>query len=181
MVFAVYWVVSASKVKRTVERQANWWWRVPLLAAMVIVYVLAKYGGTLSGYVVTVLWPSGYTKLTVGIISDIIAMSGLAVAIWSRITLSGNWDSGATIKEDHELIKRGPYSSVRHPIYSGILLMFLGTMIWYGRVAGLIFFVGCFIGYWMKAVNEEVLIMQHFPNEYPEYKKRVKALIPFVF
>jgi protein-S-isoprenylcysteine O-methyltransferase len=181
IVFIVYWIVSALKVKRTVERRANWWWRIPPLAVLVIILILEGSRGTLSESVLAILWPFGYANLTVGIIADIITISGLAVAIWSRITLSGNWDFGATIKEDHELIKRGPYSCVRHPIYSGLLLMFLGSVTWYGRVAGFIFIASAFTGYWIKLVSEETLMMELFPNEYPEYKKKVKALIPFVF
>ncbi|MGO9480377.1 MAG: methyltransferase family protein, partial [Candidatus Kryptoniota bacterium] len=170
-----------SKVKRTVERRGDFAWRVPLIAAIVIIYVLGKHGGTLSKYVVAVLWPAGSINRTVGFIADIVAVGGVAFAIWARIILSGNWDMGPAVKENHELITRGPYSFVRHPIYSGMLLMFLGALIWYGRVPGLIFFASLFIGLRMKSIDEEELMTQHFPKEYSEYKKRVKALIPNVF
>ena len=181
IILLVYWFAKASKVKRDIKKRNLWWWRIPPFAMLGIIFVSLKIGGHLSQYIVVILWPSAGTNFMIGIIADIVCLTGLIVALWARTTLSGNWNAGATLKEDHELIKRGPYSLVRHPIYSGILLMFFSIAIWYGRIAGFAFFASCFLAYWLKAINEEDLMMQHFPNEYPEYKKNVKALIPFVF
>jgi len=44
---------------------------------------------------------------------------GLAFAVWARLHLGRNWSGRVTVKEDHELIRSGPYSIVRHPIYTG--------------------------------------------------------------
>src|SRR6185436_17634885 len=101
-------------------------------------------------------------------------------AIWARTVLGGNWSSSVTFKENHELIERGPYRLVRHPIYTGILTMTLGTAIVAGRVAawlGLVFF---FVLLWLKSRKEEELLTKHFPEAYPAYKARTKALIPFL-
>jgi protein-S-isoprenylcysteine O-methyltransferase Ste14 len=86
-----------------------------------------------------------------------------------------------SLKEGHELIERGPYSYVRHPIYSGLLLMFLGTVVLYGRVGGLVVLVACFIGLWLKVLQEERLLLERFSRAYADYRAQVKALIPFVF
>jgi protein-S-isoprenylcysteine O-methyltransferase Ste14 len=70
---------------------------------------------------------------------------------------------------------------MRHPIYTGHLLMGLGTAIASGSLAafaGLASFVG---GFWIKLNQEERLLLRGFPDEYPAYKVRVKALIPYVF
>jgi protein-S-isoprenylcysteine O-methyltransferase Ste14 len=59
--------------------------------------------------------------------------------------------------------------------------MGLGTAITFGGIAG---FAGCFlflIGFWIKLGQEEELLVRHFPEEYPAYKRRVKALVPFLF
>ena len=50
---------------------------------------------------------------------------GLAFAVAARIWLGGNWSSIVTLKQDHELIRSGPYRWVRHPIYTGLLLAVL--------------------------------------------------------
>jgi protein-S-isoprenylcysteine O-methyltransferase Ste14 len=105
---------------------------------------------------------------------------GVAGAVWARWTLAGNWSSNVTFKQGHELVERGPYCCVRHPIYTSLLLMGLGTALAESRVrpfAGLLLW---FIGFWIKLRQEEQLLTRHFPAEYPAYMTRVKALIPFV-
>jgi protein-S-isoprenylcysteine O-methyltransferase Ste14 len=84
-----------------------------------------------------------------------------------------------TFKEGHELIETGPYRVVRHPIYSGLLLMVLGTAILAGRLGGLVAFPIYLLSIWIKLRWEEALMTKHFP-EYLEYKARTKALVPFL-
>lgn len=69
---------------------------------------------------------------TVGLVADAIKGIGLVVTLWARLILGGNWSATVEFKERHELIERGPYRVVRHPIYSGVLLMVLGTAILWG-------------------------------------------------
>jgi protein-S-isoprenylcysteine O-methyltransferase Ste14 len=56
-----------------------------------------------------------------------LTVAGCAFAIWARALLGGNWSDMVTVKQDHQLIHRGPYAMVRHPIYAGFLLGFAGT------------------------------------------------------
>ena len=105
-------------------------------------------------------------------------MLGLLVTLWARWTLAGNWSSDVTFKQGHELIRRGPYRFVRHPIYTGLLMMCLGTAIEIGhsRLAGLLVAAA----FWIKLKQEERLLLRHFPDEYPAYQKQVKAIVPFL-
>jgi protein-S-isoprenylcysteine O-methyltransferase Ste14 len=84
-------------------------------------------------------------------------------------------------KQGHELITTGPYRFVRHPIYTSILALLLGTAIAAGRLASLLAMLFFFAGFWIKLKQEETLMVGHFPEEYPAYQARVKALAPFVF
>ena len=169
-IFIIYWIVASFRVKRTVEKQAGWWRTLILLIAAAIGFNLIRRGA--------ILW--SYTP-TIGIIADIVTLIGLIIMLWARTVLGGNWSTAAALKENHELIQSGPYRYVRHPIYSGLLLMVLGVAIYYGRAAGFIAFVIFFIASWLRARQEEKLLTKHFPEEYPSYKARVKAFIPFVF
>jgi protein-S-isoprenylcysteine O-methyltransferase Ste14 len=69
---------------------------------------------------------------------------------------------------------------VRHPIYTGILLMGLGTAMLYGWLSGFAMCAIMLVGLWFKLRAEEQLLTEHFPEEYPRYRRRVRALIPFV-
>ncbi len=96
-------------------------------------------------------------------------------------SIGAEWSQDVELKQGHKLVESGPYRFMRHPIYTGHLLMGLGTAIASGRVialAGLLSFVA---GFWIKLNQEERLLMFAFPDEYPGYKARVKALIPYLF
>jgi len=116
----------------------------------------------------------------VQITGAIITFAGLAFTAWARTVLGRNWSAVVTIRQDHHLIRTGPYRWVRHPIYSGLLLAMLGTAISVGLLRGL---AGTLIGlaaFRMKASLEEAFLTEQFGPEYIEYKKKVKALIPSV-
>jgi protein-S-isoprenylcysteine O-methyltransferase Ste14 len=120
--------------------------------------------------------------------NDGVRITGMAMtvlgglfAIWARLTLGGNWSGRVTVKEDHELIVKGPYAVTRHPIYSGILLAYAGTAFAVGKWHGLVGLCVILIGLMIKMSREERLMMETFPDAYPQYRQRVKALIPGIF
>src|ERR1700730_3049398 len=69
---------------------------------------------------------------------------GVAISIWARLALGSNWSGLVTLTEDHELIRKGPYRWVRHPIYTGILLAMIGTAMVRNHVRGWIGFAMVF-------------------------------------
>jgi protein-S-isoprenylcysteine O-methyltransferase Ste14 len=119
--------------------------------------------------------------LALRIMSDVTVLMGLIVALWARIILGGNWSASVTFKQNHELIERRPCRFVRHPIYTGVLLMILGTAIIGGRAGPFLALMICFLAYRQKPRQEEALLTKHFPETCPAYKSRTKALIPFLF
>jgi protein-S-isoprenylcysteine O-methyltransferase Ste14 len=176
LAFVTYWWINARSVKRTAERQS--------LAGVLANRCLTLLGG------VMLFWKDPPRPLDAHVIPHpaiaegvgiVFCLVGLVWAVWSRHTLGGNWSSVASLKHGHELVERGPYGVVRHPIYSAILLMCLGTAISSGRLFSILGLVPLFVGFWIKLRQEERLMNQHFPDKYPEYSKRVKALVPFVF
>src|SRR5262249_42528604 len=115
------------------------------------------------------------------IAADTVTIVGLLIPLWARWMLGTNWSANVVFKERHELIEGGPYRFVRHPIYSGVLLMLFGTTLVWGRLVAVVAFVVIAVGLSMKAFLEERLLMRHFPEAYPQYRRRVRAaVIPFV-
>jgi protein-S-isoprenylcysteine O-methyltransferase Ste14 len=172
--WVVYWVIMAFTTKRAVERSGFFGYR--LVAGILIVGLVA------AGRLVHVsshsqLWQ---TTLALGVVSDCIVVAGAAFTVWARITLGRNWSAEVTFKQDHELIESGPYALARHPIYTGLIVMALGTAINYGRVIGFGLLVSLCGGLWWKARQEERIMSRHFPDAYAEYKTRVRAIIPFM-
>jgi protein-S-isoprenylcysteine O-methyltransferase Ste14 len=116
----------------------------------------------------------------VGIIGLIFCVAGVVIAIWSRYLLGKNWSASVQKKENHELISTGTYRFVRHPIYTGILLIFLGNAIIVGDYRGLIAVAVILISFWFKLIKEEKWLLEIFGDKYLEYKKETKALIPWL-
>lgn len=105
---------------------------------------------------------------------------GIVFAIWARLCIGRNWSGRVTIKEQHELIQGGPYAIVRHPIYSGFLLAILGTAMIHGEVHAFMALPLAAVGWTFKLRMEESFMTQQFGAAYADYKRRVKALVPFV-
>jgi protein-S-isoprenylcysteine O-methyltransferase Ste14 len=169
-----FWIIAAFSVKRTRAQ--------PPMPHRLFYFVLTATAAILLNGSARVLnWNRAFLPHTVitGLVGDFLVFVGLLIAIWARITLGNNWSAKVTLKENHELIQRGPYRAVRHPIYSGLLLMILGTAILIGQVGSFLVLAFSTCGLWLKLRREEILLTQHLPG-YSEYMHRTKALIPFV-
>ena len=174
-VFILYWVISALWTKAVAEKQSIWSGlahRIPLGCS----------------YVLLVNWhlpPPMNLPVTpranwTGAMGASICVFGLLVTLWARWTLGGNWSSTVTFKQGHELIRTGPYRWVRHPIYTGLLVMALGAALDFGQLHCWLAVPLMAAAFWIKLRQEEKLLLRHFPQEYPIYKRQVKALVPFV-
>ena len=113
-------------------------------------------------------------------VAAFLCVAGLAFALWARATLGRNWSGVVTLKEGHELVQCGPYQFVRHPIYTGVLIMSFATALIESRLAGFVGVLLMFASFWIKLDREERLMLKQFPERYAAYKQRVKRLIPFV-
>jgi protein-S-isoprenylcysteine O-methyltransferase Ste14 len=176
LVLIIVWMFSA---KRVAERDRRWVHGWIILVPAVAAFFLVKHETLLPALRAGMV--RGSSAPMVGICADAIVLAGLVFALWARVELGRNWNLNPSIQENHELIERGPYVYVRHPMYSGLVLMLLGTVIWYGRWVGAIVFVASLVGTWLKLRAEERLLIGHFGTSYLKYKERVKALIPFIF
>jgi len=170
----LYWMIMAFTAKRTIERRGTVRYYFGVLI-LIVGWVIIRRLSHLSSR--SHLWQ---TTLALGIVTDCIVVTGAAFTVWARITLGRNWSADVAFKQDHELIESGPYAFVRHPIYTGLLVMALGTAINYGEAVGFALFLLLCAGLWWKARQEEQIMGKHFPDAYAEYKTRVRAIIPFV-
>lgn len=107
--------------------------------------------------------------------------AGLGFAAWARVHIAGNWSGTVTLKENHELVRSGPYRWVRHPIYTGLLLAFAGTAIATGEWRGVLALLIALISLWRKSRLEERWLAEQFGAEYARYRREVPALVPGVY
>jgi len=108
----------------------------------------------------------------------VIAVAGLALALWARVHLAENWSSRVRICVGHELIRTGPYAHLRHPIYSGVLLAVVGTAIEVGRSRALVSVVLILISYWIKGRREDAVLASEFGEAWIEHRRHAGFLLP---
>jgi len=176
-VWELYWGISARGVKRAASKESLAT-RIPVIVSLLLSLVLMLAPGWLGPFFGQRISPD----------TDLLYFAGLALlgfgmgwAFWARHTLGSNWSGRVTIKEDHELITRGPYRWVRHPIYTGVLFSFLGTALALGRMGNL-FAIGIMLVVFTHKIRLEERVMdQHFGAKYAGYRRTAKTLVPFIW
>ena len=182
-IFLLYWFISAWTVKSIQETRGwlrgSWHSIFYLIGSLLMVNFrfLSRLGVPTGTFAKILFQHTSLQNVTV----VILLIAGLIVAILARRTLAGNWSGAVALKEDHKLITTGLYQYVRHPIYTGMLLMIIGTALSLGTLGAMIGFLIILLGVLLKLNEEEALMTEYFAQEYKSYKKRTKTLIPFIW
>ncbi len=177
--FLLYWPIKAAGAKaKAIQRIESPASRILRVLTFLIVIVLLSPIRIPLRWLYLQLWPVGIWPFWIG---AVVTVAGLLFAIWAREHLGGNWSSSVTIKQGHELITSGPYALVRHPIYTGILIGFLGTAIALSQVRGFLGLVLVFLAFWGKLRIEEKWMRSQFGETYDSYAHQTAALVPYIF
>jgi protein-S-isoprenylcysteine O-methyltransferase Ste14 len=170
----IYWAFSALRLKRikVSEDPAGRLWHIGI---MVLVFMLLYSDRFALGPLGWRFVPEGTLVWAPGIVLTYI---GAGLAIWARYSLGQYWSGRVTLKEDHQLIRFGPYAYVRHPIYSGLLLAMAGTALVVGEWRAVVAFLLALVELSRKAAKEEALLATEFGDQYGEYRKQAGFLTP---
>jgi hypothetical protein len=189
LLWLLIWLFTALQTKPVAQRLSlgqRVTYRAPILLSMVLLALGRRthLGAMLSGGGPAVAWLYGrFIRLYPGVVllGAPLVLIGLGVAVWARVYLGANWSGAVTFKQDHELVRSGPYRLARHPIYTGVLLALAGSACAIGQWRAILGVALALIGLWYKSQLEERLMLEHFGAAYREYQRRVKALIPYLF
>jgi protein-S-isoprenylcysteine O-methyltransferase Ste14 len=176
----VYWRVSAADAKPAVRHESKWSrasYVIPILIASILLSIPPIAGGG-GGFLFSRFLPQGIDGYWVGVM---LVAAGLGFSVWARQHIGRNWSGTVEVKQDHQLICTGPYRFVRHPIYTGILIAFLGTAIVVGQWSGILAMLIACGSFWRKLTLEERFMRETFGSAYEEYRVRTAALIPYLF
>jgi protein-S-isoprenylcysteine O-methyltransferase Ste14 len=174
LLFAVYWLVSALKRKKTKQRESIVH-RLGYILPMVAVFYLLYSPRFAFEWLAIPFVPHTLEVQWAGVAVMVV---GLAIACWARVHLGTNWSGVVTLKEGHELIRTGPYRNIRHPIYTGILIGFLGYAIVGGQVRGLIAMAAVWLSFFIKARREEKFLAQEFGPKFEEHTQHTGMFLP---
>ena len=176
LAWAAFWIAASFGTKPTRWRESIGSLAshvVPLFAAVVLLTKPRWLPPMLSVRFV----PAGNLLPVLG---AIMVAAGLGFALWARAHLGRNWSGIVTVKEDHALVRTGPYRVVRHPIYTGLVLALIGTAAAIGEWRGILAVICALVGFLWKIRVEERRMSENFP-EYSQYRQQTAALIPLLY
>jgi len=110
----------------------------------------------------------------------------LVAGLWlfhrSHMDLGKYWSVTLEVREQHRLVTHGVYRRVRHPMYTSLLLYSIGQMLvlpnWVAGPSYLVMFLTLFV---FRVLAEERMMREQFGDEYAEYSRRTKRLVPGVW
>jgi protein-S-isoprenylcysteine O-methyltransferase Ste14 len=174
IVFVVYWIIGALKTRPT-EKKEPFAWRYGIMALEVLGFFIVFNDDADIGMLGHRFRQRNYPVAVAGVVMTWI---GIALALWARWHLGQYWSGRITIKEGHKLIRTGPYTRLRHPIYSGLILAVIGSAVALDRwrcVVGLCIII---LGFWIKARREEGMLNARFGEEFKEHRLYTGFLLP---
>jgi protein-S-isoprenylcysteine O-methyltransferase Ste14 len=175
VVMVGYWAIAALFAKREGKRQRRRSIGAFHLAlAIIFATILAVRSPQIRAIEFAIYWNE-----SMAIAGAILTTLGAAMAFSARAAIGRNWGAPGVRKTSTELVTAGPYRFIRHPIYSGILLMIIGTAVGLTPVWWLVAAVSA-VWFIHSARAEEKHMTERFPDAYPAYRGRTKMLVPFL-
>jgi protein-S-isoprenylcysteine O-methyltransferase len=172
----IIWAIGSLVTKQTIGSSSDWQSRLSVWVIGLSWWLLLDR--RIPGVLATSFVPMSLPVIYGGVA---LTVAGLVLALWGRFYLGGNWSAQVELKRDHRLIRTHPYAIVRHPIYSGFMLVALGTAFVCGELHELLAFVLILISWPWKSRLEEAFPVAQFGAEYDQYRQQVKGLILFVW
>lgn len=176
IVWLISWFAAAAWSDRTVRRPAvsrEVLYRVLTVAGAALMFGFNP-GGVRAD---TPLWP---VAPAIGWLLAGLVIGGFLFMWWARIHIGQLWSSSVTRKEHHRVVDTGPYAIVRHPIYTGLLLAIIATVLLRGTIVTLAGSALVALGIYIKARVEEEFLRQQLGESYDAYTRRVPMLVPFL-
>jgi len=115
------------------------------------------------------------------IISLLFVWTGIILRIWSLLALGKFFRPIISLQANHKIIKCGPYKHIRHPSYLAILLIFIGLIWYWNSWLGFVALLLVYLSYTQRINYEEKFLCQYFGDEYKEYIKKTKKLLPRLY
>ena len=175
LLFAAYWLIAAFGAKKSSKTEPVGA-RLAYIACMVVGFFLVyDFASPILDFLnhrfistdQWIRWTGAWVSL-----------AGIMLAIWARATIGKNWSAEVQIKQDHQLIRSGPYAHIRHPIYTGILLAVGGTALAVGEYRAILGLIVIFLGFARKAKKEEAFLAAQFGPAFDEHKRHTGFFLP---
>ncbi|UQD50993.1 isoprenylcysteine carboxylmethyltransferase family protein [Bacillus methanolicus] len=180
VIFWAYWLLSGLETRSKIKKEKsgeNPLYRIVhvTLEAFSILIVIVRFNRVL-------IWKEIIAgNSIVDFVGLIIVFVGLMFSIWAKLVLGKNWSGAIQKVEKQELVKSGPYKYIRHPIYTGIIVGLIGSLIINRNFSSLFAVIIVTVLYIVKVNKEQKFLIKEFGEQYTEYIKKSWALFPLIY
>ena len=140
---------------------------------------LAFYGGL----VVCVLDGLGQRpSIAAMAVGACVLVAAVVLRVWSQLVLGAAWSTRVRVEPQQPLVTAGPYRLVRHPAYLALIIFYLGAVIAFRSISGLmVFALGLAPAICHRTALEETALASHFGEQYLRYAAATKRILPHLF
>lgn len=175
VLFSIYWTIASrnsAESKSSESKASTVYHQIMLNVALLLLFIPVP--GLRTWFL-----PQRFHLLVMAGMA--IQIGGFVLAVWARRHLGHNWSAEVRIGEGHELVRTGPYRMLRHPIYTAMLVMFIGTAVSSSQYHALLGVALLVVAYLRKTRLEENILRETFGTEWDAYHRETWRLVPLVF
>ncbi len=178
--------ISSRRIVRSTMKSDILYFGIPGLIVFTLglgVCATTGYTGMVSNLIQIISDPGYIKEVELNkIIGTLIFLLGLSYAITAVSTLKKSYSSTLVVREKHKLVKHGVFTLSRHPVYLGVLTsVIIGIPVFSWSLLGFLILSALIPIFLNRIRMEEKLLIEEFGNEYKNYIKTTKKLIPFIF
>ncbi len=174
--FALFWLVEAAAIEGRFEGAVP---KHPVVMASRLLWLVAL---AFSVFDAERLHVSSWPGTPVRVVGAALFMAGLALRLWSMRTLRRAFSYDLKITADQTLVTSGPYRWVRHPAYTGLVILSVSCAVWNPSAIGIVALAVTTLPQVMVRIAiEERMLADHFGERWNAWASDTRRLIPFVW
>ncbi|HKV04405.1 MAG TPA: isoprenylcysteine carboxylmethyltransferase family protein [Candidatus Acidoferrales bacterium] len=174
-VFAIVWIVSSFMAKRIAKREGGAGIAARALIIAVAWILIVSADDPRLGILAADFLPQ---SLRIAWLGAAMTFAGVLFAVWARVHIGRYWSATVALKDEHELIRSGPYARIRHPIYTGMIFAIAGSAVVVGTYGALLAWAVIGVSFWFKGRQEEALLASQFGKAFDEHRHHTGFFLP---
>ena len=155
-------------------RRADWGYKILSRVVLISAFVVILWDFVKTQEMI-------YRLNSVNVAGFSLSVIGVSIRVVAIRTLAKYFSTNLETMQDHKLVKHGIYRHIRHPAYLGTTLFSLGIALIFSSLYGFLLMLGLFPCYLFRIKIEESMLLEKFGDEYRNYKKKTKKIIPLIY
>jgi protein-S-isoprenylcysteine O-methyltransferase len=153
-------------------KKGDLFFQIPALVLWILILIASLWGYEGSLYEI---------RSPINLVAALLFGVFLVFRIWCHIVLGGSYSYTLEVRDEHRLVKTGPYKYIRHPIYTGTLLSAMCVPMFTSSLTGLLLTILAIPLFTHRIENEEKMLVEEYGDEYREFQKTTWKLIPGIY